>query len=235
MDKIIRVHGIENAYLVKGEHCYLVDTMTPFSRKKLYKALQNNSVAPADLSDILITHCHFDHVGNLAGLLENANPTVVAGIEDAPCIRGEVQPPPPSDLNRLGRLGRKTPWLVERYQKCQPAGVDLTVAEGDRLEELGLEVIALPGHTLGGRGYLDRANRHAFVGDLVSNYFGRLGGPTLSASYSLEEIEASMRKLAGLDLDYMYPGHGRIIGPGASRMVEKMLRKKFQAAAGSIP
>jgi hydroxyacylglutathione hydrolase len=235
MDKIIRVHGIENAYLVKGEHCYLVDTMTPFSRKKLYKALQNNSVAPADLSDILITHCHFDHIGNLADMKSKGAKTVVAGEADAACIEGKAKPQAPSDLSRLGRLMQKTPGLVERYQKHQPIEVDLTVKEGDKLEGLGLEAIALPGHTPGGTGYLDQANRLAFIGDLVSNYFNRLRPPVLASSYSLEEIEASMRKLAGLDLDYMYPGHGRIIGPGASRMVEKMLRKKFQAVAGSIP
>ena len=30
-----------------------------------------------------------------------------------------------------------------------------------------------------------------------------------------------------LELDYMYPGHGRIIGPGASGLVAVYVRKKF--------
>ena len=75
--------------------------------------------------------------------------------------------------------------------------------------------------------FLDRANRRAFVGDIVSNYFGRVGLPVLSASYSLEEIEESMRRLAALELEHMYPGHGRIIGPGASGLVAAFVRKKF--------
>jgi len=228
MDQIIRIAGMENSYLVKGDHTYLVDTMAPPSRKKLYAGLQKNGVAPGDLSHILITHCHFDHIGNLADLLTKGNPTVVAGVEDAASITGETPASPPSELNRLGRLLRKMPpRLIERYQKCEPGRVDEVVNNGMELKELGLEIIGLPGHTRGGTGYLDRANRRAFTGDLISNYFGRLGLATISASYSLEDIEASIRKLAELDLDYMYPGHGRIIGPGASRLAAGLINKRF--------
>ncbi len=145
-----------------------------------------------------------------------------------PYIQGDKPQELGSDLNRLGRLLRKLPRsLVEGYQKFETVTVDLPLSDGDVLADLGLEVIALPGHTPGGIGLLDRANHRAFVGDLVSNYFGRTGGPTYSASYSLEEIEASMRRLAGLDLDYMYPGHGKIVGPRASEKVAAYVKKKF--------
>jgi glyoxylase-like metal-dependent hydrolase (beta-lactamase superfamily II) len=228
MDQIIRIAGMENSYLMKGDHTYLVDTMAPPSRKKLYARLQENGVAPGDLSHILITHYHVDHVGNLASLLTKGNPAVVAGVEDAACITGETPASPPSELNRLGRCLRKMPpRLIEWYQKCKPGRVDEMVKDGDKLEELGLEIIGLPGHTRGGTAYLDRANRRAFIGDLISNYFGRIGLPPISSSYSLEDIEASIRKLAELDLDYMYPGHGRIIGPGASRLAAGLINKKF--------
>jgi glyoxylase-like metal-dependent hydrolase (beta-lactamase superfamily II) len=153
---------------------------------------------------------------------------IVAGAADVPFIRGEKPPQAGSDLNRIGRLMRRLPdsW-VRSYQKCAPVEVDMALRGGEVLEELGLEVIALPGHTPGGMGFLDRPNRRCFVGDMVSNYFGRIGPPTLSASYSLEEIESSMRKLVELDLDYMYPGHGRVIGPGASGLVAAYVRKRF--------
>jgi len=123
---------------------------------------------------------------------------------------------------------RKLPKSITMgYQKCQSAEVDMSLAGGEVIEELGLEVIALPGHTRGGMCFLDLTNRRAFVGDMVSNYRGRVGPPTICASYSLEEIEASMRKLAELELEYMYPGHGRIIGPDASGLVDAYVRKKF--------
>lgn len=229
MDEVIRIAGlIENCYLVKGEHRYLVDTGVPKARKRIEKALREHGVKPEELTHILITHHHYDHTGCLAGMKRLSGAAVLAGAGDVPYIRGDRPPEAGSDLNRLGRIMRKLPKsVVMSYQKHEAAEVDVSLAGGEALEELGLEVVALPGHTPGGMGFLDRANRRAFVGDIVSNYLGRVGPPVLSASYSLEEIEASMRRLAELDLEYMYPGHGRVIGPGASRSVGEYLRKRF--------
>ncbi|MEW6555426.1 MAG: MBL fold metallo-hydrolase [Actinomycetota bacterium] len=229
MDEIIHVAGpVENCYLVRGEHCYLVDTMNPRARARLDRAMGANGVRPRDLTHILVTHYHFDHTGSLADLKGASGAVIVAGAADVPYIQGEVPPQAGSDLNRIGRLLRRLPesW-IKSYQKCDAAEVDVALTGGEVLEELGLEVIALPGHTRGGMGFLDRPNRRCFVGDMVSNYFGRVGPPTISASYSLEEIEASMRELVELDLDYMYPGHGRIIGPGASGLVAAFIKKRF--------
>ncbi len=221
MDEVIRLAGIvANCYLVRGEHCYLVDTNTPQFGKKLERALASAGVRPSDLSHVFITHYHYDHTGNLARLKREGAGAVAAGAEDAPFIQGDIPQARPSELNRLGRLLRRLPqsW-VSGYQRFETCGVDLLLKDGDFLEELGLEVIALPGHTPGGIGLLDRGNRRAFVGDLASNYLGRVGGPTICASYSREGIAASLRRLASLDLEYMYPGHGRVIGPRASELV----------------
>lgn len=229
MDKVVHIAGrIENCYLVKGDHCYLVDTATSMTRKKIDQALAEERVKPSDLTHIFITHYHADHTGCLAALKLESGAGVAAGAADTPYIQGDKPQDLGSDLNRLGRFLRRLPksW-VESYQKFETVMVDLPLSDGDILDDLGLEVIALPGHTPGGIGLLDRANRRAFVGDLVSNYFGRTGGPTYSASYSLPDIEASLRRLAGLDLDYMYPGHGRIVGPRASELVAAYVRKKF--------
>ena len=229
MGEIIRIAGpIENCYLVKGDHCYLVDTGISKARKRIDKALQERGAKPQDLTHILITHYHADHTGNLADLKRLSGAKIVAGAGDVPYIQGDKPPDLGSDLNRLGRFLRKLPRSITMsYQKCEGAPVDMSLVGGETLEELGLEAIALPGHTPGGMGFLDRANRRAFVGDMVSNYFGRVGPPTICASYSLEEIEASMRRLVELDLDHMYPGHGRIIGPGATRLVAEYVKKKF--------
>jgi glyoxylase-like metal-dependent hydrolase (beta-lactamase superfamily II) len=228
MDTIIHIAGpVENCYLVKGDHCYLVDTLTPKARKRIDKALLEKSLKPGDLTHILITHYHADHTGGLADLKSESGALVMAGAGDVPYIQGDKPQELGSDLNRLGRGLKKMPKLVESYQKFKKATVDVALNGGENLEELGLEVIALPGHTPGGVGFLDRANNRAFVGDLVSNYFGRVGTATICASYSLEEIEASMRKLVGLELDYMYPGHGKLIGPNASRLVADYVKKKF--------
>ncbi len=219
--------GIENAYLVIGEKVGLVDTLAPKGYARLEKTLAEKGFKVSDIELILITHHHFDHVGNLSRLKEASGATVIAGVEDAPIIDGSSTAPPISDLNRVGRmLGRLPEAWLRGYQRFRPVPVDRTVAGGEMIEELGLEVLALPGHTPGGIGFLDREGKRAFVGDLVSNYFGRAGLPVLSASCSLEDIFASQQMLAGLGLDIAYPGHGRIIESGASQAIAGCVEKK---------
>ncbi len=229
MDEILRIASpVDNCYLVKGDHCYLVDTGDPRSRKRIDNALREQGVRVLDLTHILITHYHFDHTGNLADLKRESGAAVAAGEADVPYIEGTRPPEIGSDLNRLGRfLARLPRSITTSYQKCEPSEVDISLEGGENIAELELEAIAVPGHTPGGMCFLDRAKRRAFVGDIVSNYFGRVGPPTICASYSMEDIEASMRELAGLELDYMYPGHGGIIGPGASDLVASYIRKRF--------
>ena len=229
MDEIIRIAGrIENCYLVKGERPYLVDTLSPGGYRRLSAALRENGVDARDLAYLLITHYHYDHAGNLAELKRLSWAEVMAGSEDAPYIEGRKPPRAGSDINRMGRLLKRLPAsLTTSYQSYAAAQVDVRLAGGETLEGPGLEALSLPGHTPGGICFLDRAARRAFVGDLVSNYFGRVGLPVLSASESLEEIEDSLRKLAALELEYMYPGHGRIIGPDASGLVAAFLRRRF--------
>ena len=227
MDTVIPICGqATNCYLVQGRSSYLVDTNAPLRARGIERELAKHGGAQA-ISCILITHCHFDHVGNLAEVKAASGARVLAGADDVPYIQGDRPPAPMSNLNRLGRLLQKVPWLTERYQRFSPARVDEALHGGEVLAELGLEVVALPGHTRGAMGFVDRAARRAFVGDSVSHWFGRIGLPTLSASYSLELIEASMRKLVALDLDLMYPGHGPVIGPRASEELARFVAKRF--------
>ena len=62
MDKVVRIAGrIENCYLVKGDYCYLVDTATRMTSKKIDQAFAEEKIKPEDLTHIFITHYHADH------------------------------------------------------------------------------------------------------------------------------------------------------------------------------
>lgn len=215
---------MENAFLIKGERIALVDTLSPMSWPWLQKKLTAENLSAGDIELILITHCHADHVGNLARLKALSGATIIAGQADIPVIEGSKPTPPPSDLSRLGRmLGRMPKSILEWYQRFEPVAVDRAVSGGETIEELGLEVLALRGHTAGGVGYLDSEGRRAFIGDLVSNYRASPGMPVLGSSVSLEEIFASQELLGGLDLDIAYPGHGAVLRGSASKKIDEML------------
>jgi len=65
----------------------LVDTCTPGSSEAIGTALVNVGAAWVNVTDIVLTHSHFDHVGGLAEVSEQASrATIWAGAEDAPEI-----------------------------------------------------------------------------------------------------------------------------------------------------
>jgi glyoxylase-like metal-dependent hydrolase (beta-lactamase superfamily II) len=226
--EVVPIIGLtENAYLLKGEHPALVDTMVTKSFKRIVRVLGDHGLSVGDIEFVLITHNHFDHAGNAARIKELSGATLIAGAEDAGVIEGTELIPAMSDINRLGRTMGKLPdsW-VRKYQKFDHVKIDRKVEGGDVIEELGLEVLGLPGHTSGGVGYLDRPRKRAFIGDMVSYFFGKPGMPALSASKSLDDIYRSQELLADLDLMTAYPGHGKIIEPEASKIIGTYLVKK---------
>ncbi|MFH1150102.1 MAG: MBL fold metallo-hydrolase [Actinomycetota bacterium] len=216
-----------NAFLLRGDHIGLVDTLTPWRYKKLVARLGDFKVSVGDIEFVLITHHHFDHCGNLAKVKSLSGATVIAGEADAPVIEGAADAPPPSKLSRLGKAMAFLPEpVINRYQRYEPATVDRKLTGGETVEEFGLEVIAVPGHTAGGVAYYDREGRRAFIGDMVSNYYAKPGMPALMASESLEEIFASQEVLSMLDLDIAYPGHGVVLQPNASKIIDDFARAK---------
>jgi glyoxylase-like metal-dependent hydrolase (beta-lactamase superfamily II) len=225
-DVILIASMAANCYLVLGEKPYLVDTNTPKAKKKIMEALSDNNLKPEDLQYILITHHHYDHTGSVAELKRLSGAKLAAGKEDAPIIDGSQPQPGPSDLSFMGRLMGKLPdsW-IESYQRFDKVDVDRELDDGDILEELGLEVLGLPGHTHGGVAFYDRERKRAFVGDMVAFLMGRIGPPFLSYSNDKDEILRSITRLAELDLEYAYPGHGKIIGPDASGKIGELAAK----------
>lgn len=74
------------------------------------------------------------------------------------------------------------------------------------LHELGLEVIVTPGHSRGSVCYYSADEKLLISGDTVfsNGFFGRTD---LSGGNDLE-MKASLKLLAGLDVEAMLPGHG---------------------------
>ena len=150
---------------------------------------------------ILLTHCHFDHIGAV---------TPVAKATGAPVYCPEIEVPILADIMAF------VPWAgfgpYESYE------ADHTIKGGEMLELAGLEldVIATPGHSPGHVTYSVRGENAIFSGDvLFQGSVGRVDlpgadGPTL------------MRSIRGLleshpDQTTVYPGHMGITTLGAER------------------
>jgi len=60
--QIIKV-GVDNCYIIKHEGTILVDAGMPGEFNKFSKGLKNTGVNPKEIKAIVITHCHWDHIG----------------------------------------------------------------------------------------------------------------------------------------------------------------------------
>ena len=133
----------------------------------------------AEVTHILLTHGHYDHVGS-AGVLSREWKTRIY-CEPADCRGSQLFPLKSADSG---------------YQE----GEKLTV------DELTFTVWHPPGHTEGGVVLL--CGDYLFVGDTV--FQGSIGRTDLEGG-SMQKMDASLRKLAGLPIPketQLLPGHG---------------------------
>lgn len=186
MEKINNVICIEgfgadsNCYLI-GD--ILVDTGTGMNKDYLLQKIREAALTIDDITMIVNTHCHYDHVG---GNYLFSNSKVAIHEKDAKILQIEDNP-----LNAGFLFGKS----VKRRD------VDINLKEGDKIADF--EVIHTPGHTPGGISLWD--GKILISGDTVfaNGGFGRLdigGNP--------QEMSGSLEKLSNLDVEYLLPGHG---------------------------
>ncbi|MFH1821809.1 MAG: MBL fold metallo-hydrolase [Methanobacteriota archaeon] len=180
-----------NIYLIIDEVVTLIDSGTGKNFKIVKQNLSEFGLKPSDIKLLINTHCHFDHTGGNMDFLK-------AGCEVA--IHE-------SEADLLRRGDRFVTMANFFGEDLEPIEVARELRGGDRVS-LGkalLEVIHTPGHTHGGI-CLHEPNLGAlFSGDTV--FCGDVGRTDLPTSNG-NELTRSLRKLAGLKLESLYPGHG---------------------------
>jgi hydroxyacylglutathione hydrolase len=189
----------ENCFLFRKEDSEKALIVDPGEEpERILAAVEEMGVS---VEAILLTHCHFDHIGAVAPL---------AKATGAPVYCPEIEVPILADIMAF------VPW--EGFGPYQSYQADHTVRGGETLELAGLEldVIYTPGHSPGHVTYSVRGEDAIFSGDvLFQGSVGRVDlpggdGPTL------------MRSIRGLldshsDRTTVYPGHMGITTLGAER------------------
>ena len=229
MEIIPNVHLIPNmrganAYLLLGSTLTLVDAGMPGSADTILGYIEELGLSPADLSRIVITHHHLDHVGSVAALKARTAAQVLAHPGDAALISGEQAPPPPSSLIMRLFFRLVTPLMPA----AEPVPVDLTVQDGDHLDlgdPLGsATVVHVPGHTPGCIALHLPSRRLLICGDTIDHRRGRPGPPPKPFTEDMSQALASIRLMAGLDFDVLCPGHGAPIVGSADQQVRAMVQ-----------
>ncbi|MFN8535768.1 MAG: MBL fold metallo-hydrolase [Dehalococcoidia bacterium] len=78
---------VQSHVLVRGREATIVDTLTAGNVGLIGAALASAGLSFADVVNVVLTHMHGDHTGNLNAVLDAApRATVFAGVEDLPRI-----------------------------------------------------------------------------------------------------------------------------------------------------
>lgn len=209
---IYQVDGVNgNVYLVEdGNSLILVDTGLPRSHKKIISSIQGLGREPTDVSLIVLTHFHIDHVGSLKKMKEATGAKVAVHELDADYVAGKRAPPKPKNL-----MLRALSSLV----KVEPVDVDLILNENDKVGRL--LVIDTPGHSEGSISLLDNDRKVMFVGDAVRFVDGKMQGPPERFTLDMDKAMKSIGRIASFEFDVLLSGHGQTLMPKASQKVKE--------------
>jgi glyoxylase-like metal-dependent hydrolase (beta-lactamase superfamily II) len=188
--------------LQDGNRSVLIDTGLFGETILIHRLFRRLGLVPSSLQAILLTHGHLDHAGNLARLQEWSGAKIFAHPNEQAHIDGNY---PYQGVNRwCGRLesaGRK----VFRYR---PASMDEFLTDGQILPFWGgLQVVHLPGHTLGHCGFYSATHDLLFSGDMFASYFFNTHKPPPILNSAPAQLPASAEKIRRLKPRRIIPCH----------------------------
>jgi glyoxylase-like metal-dependent hydrolase (beta-lactamase superfamily II) len=199
-----------NALLVRaGNRIILIDSgIGPAAHGALMASLGAAGVAPAEVTDVLITHSHFDHVGGLA--------------------TADGKPAFPNAVIRMSTAE----WA---WMKGQPDSAALVKVIGGHVQTFtpgapiapGVTSVALNGHTPGHVGYEITSGKQSLldIGDMAHSSVISLKKPELNVQFDNDKATAiATRKATFARLakshewvfapHFPYPGVGRVVADG---------------------
>ncbi|KAH7107240.1 Metallo-hydrolase/oxidoreductase [Auriculariales sp. MPI-PUGE-AT-0066] len=224
--RVLRVLGQNpGKFTLQGTNTYLIGSKLPFILldtgegkpeyiPELKSALRDAQAAFPSysaplVSDILISHRHFDHHGGLPSVLK-----LLRELQSASAPK--IHKFPLSDAEPSETLA-KIPTFSETLSKL-PVGSFTPAASGALLHDLvdgqqlfapdvTLRVVHTPGHTADSVSLALDEERAVFTFDTV------LGQGT-AVFEDLRLYMQSLHRIAGLDFERLYPGHGPVVEDG---------------------
>ncbi|MHB8290671.1 MAG: MBL fold metallo-hydrolase [Acidimicrobiales bacterium] len=198
----------------------LVDTGLKGAPKRLIASLSAIGKQPVDVSRIVLTHAHPDHVGGCRTMRARTSAEVQIHDADAPFLR-EGKRPPADPLRPLARVFAFT-------GSSQPScSVDETFSDGDIIPVGGgLQVLHTPGHSPGHCSFLHPRSGVLITGDALFNLRHRIrySFALFCSNYAMS-IDTAER-LAEPDYEIAAFTHGPEIRDGAREVVRSFLRHR---------
>ena len=198
--------GMVNVYAVKGDSVILVDAGHKQHSGKILKALSGYGIRPEDVSLIIITHGHVDHIGGLPELKARTRAKVLIHSSDRYAIEEGRNVPIPSDK----AFFRFLMGLIasDRIAGFGNIPADIIVNGEYPLNDYGINatVIPVPGHTDGS--ICVKIGDEIIAGDAVFPTWGFKLFKSVLPKENFRNICNGIRKILSLSPVKIYPGHG---------------------------
>jgi glyoxylase-like metal-dependent hydrolase (beta-lactamase superfamily II) len=213
----------------------LVDTGEPRDMPRLLSSLERIGRAPGDVSAVVLTHAHPDHIGAAERLRADRGIPVRLLAAEAPHARGHIieevsvlqilraawRPPVLLWVLRILRAGATR---VHRLIEVKP----FEAGSGPLDVPGSLVPIPTPGHTSGHCAFHLPERGVLIAGDalITAHPASRTTGPQLCPrmfNHDEEAAVASLQALAGLSAEVVLPGHGPVYRGSPASAVELAL------------
>ena len=209
-----------NWYIVEEEHrVCVVDAGHPSSWRSLHDALEQIGRAQAHVTDVLLTHGHFDHVGFAERAREELGATVHVHeldrrLAEHPWSYRHERPRSLYMLRHPSFVARFTDMAAHGALFVKGVHEVVTFGDGDELDVAGRpQVVHLPGHTDGQCAFAYPDRGAIIVGDAIVTHdpYTNGDGPRIIAGAATADRRRALHSLDRLRSrteHTLLPGHG---------------------------
>lgn len=251
MDKIIQIEtptpfgvGNANSFLLIGDTLSIVDVGTKFpaAEAAMIEAIANQGYAVTDIEQIILTHHHPDHIG-LTDLFTNA--TVVGHAYNDFFLKRDqafFDYQARFYLNQLREEGVPSAynrWVEKMTREVAFMGskpLTTYLKDGDFVPgHPQLQAIETLGHAQSHLIFVNEKERHAFGGDLLIELIASNPlieppiDPSMPRPKSQLQYNASLKKLAALELDTVFSGHGNPVVNSVDLVAQRIQKQQQRA------
>ena len=197
--------GSVNCYLIKtGIGYILIDTGNSNKQAELEKKLESLGCKLGKLKLIILTHGDFDHIGNAAYLRKKLGGQITMHSDDSGMAENGNMFWNRKKSNIIVKMVAPVLFGFGKSWRFRP---DFYIEDGFEFAEYGFDtkVVHIPGHSMGSIAIMT-INGDLIGGDLFTN----IKKPELNSIMDdLEAANLSIEKLRNLEINTVYPGHGK--------------------------